>query len=152
MPGTLLRPATEADIEAMVALESAVTTHPWTPGHYRDSLASHHCRVMDREGVVIASLVFSRVADQAELLNIAVAREFQGQGLGRELLHYLIDRNRGLAQAIFLEVRADNHRAIDLYLGSGFVETGRRKNYYSGKQEFTGEQREDALIMEYRYG
>ena len=45
------------------------------------------------------------------------------------------------AVRIMLEVRAGNHPAIALYEAEGFVQVGRRKNYYQAP-------REDALLMD----
>lgn len=73
------------------------------------------------------------VADEAELLLLAVRRGGQRRGIG----HLLLDRfisvaaSRG-AERLHLEVREGNH-AVKLYSRSGFVEVGRRKHYYSGR-------------------
>lgn len=83
------------------------------------------------------------VADEAELLLLAVAQRFQSQGLGALLLATFIEANRGGAIArLHLEVR-DGNRAVDMYLRSGFRPAGRRVDYYRGK---TGA-RHDAITM-----
>ncbi|MEM6888352.1 MAG: GNAT family N-acetyltransferase [Pseudomonadota bacterium] len=69
------------------------------------------------------------VADEAELLTLAVAPRAQRQGIGRALM---LDWMRKVAATIaFLEVAADNHAALKLYAQLGFKEFGRRKNYYA---------------------
>ena len=72
------------------------------------------------------------VADEAELLLLAVAREEQRRGIGQALLDYFVDAARGQgASKLHLEVR-DGNSAMRLYLAAGFVPAGRRRNYYHG--------------------
>jgi GNAT superfamily N-acetyltransferase len=82
--------------------------------------------------------------DEAHLLNVAVAAEWQGQGLGRFLLNQSVARARGLGmEAMLLEVRPANTRALDIYQRYGFKQIGRRKGYYPADNG----QREDAIVM-----
>lgn len=84
------------------------------------------------DGRVIGFALARVVADEAELMLLAVRKEGQRRGIGRLLLDRFIDvaGSRG-AERLHLEVREGNH-AIKLYSRSGFVEVGRRKHYYSG--------------------
>lgn len=79
------------------------------------------------KGFVIAQLA----ADEAEILSIAVAPDWQRAGLGTRLIEGLARAcKRGEAAKIFLEVAEDNTAARALYTKLGFVEMGRRKAYY----------------------
>lgn len=71
--------------------------------------------------------------DEAELLLLATAPERRRLGVGRALLHGVINdaRIRGV-KTLFLEVRANNE-AVELYLRSGFTKAGERRGYYRGK-------------------
>ncbi|MBA3838348.1 MAG: GNAT family N-acetyltransferase [Sphingomonas sp.] len=71
--------------------------------------------------------------DEAELLLLATAPERRRMGVGRALLHAVINdaRARGV-KTVFLEVRANNE-AITLYLGNGFTKAGERRGYYRGR-------------------
>ena len=81
--------------------------------------------------------------DEIHLLNIAVARAQQGQGIARALLGLLYERCLARqASLLWLEVRPSNERACALYTREGFVEVGRRKGYYPAPDG-----REDALVM-----
>jgi ribosomal-protein-alanine N-acetyltransferase len=72
------------------------------------------------------------VADEAELLLLAVAPEHQRHGIGQALLDCFIDAaHRQGARKLHLEVR-DSNSAMRLYLAAGFVPAGRRRNYYHG--------------------
>jgi [ribosomal protein S18]-alanine N-acetyltransferase len=71
-------------------------------------------------------------ADEAEVLSIGVAPEWQRHGLGARLMDGLARAAaRGQAKRLFLEVAADNAGAQALYGKLGFTESGRRKAYYA---------------------
>lgn len=87
------------------------------------------------------------VAEEAELLTIAVSPEARGRGLGRDMLQaYEEDARQQGALTSFLEVAADNVTAISLYLSEGYSESGRRKAYYTAPDG----SKIDALIFEKR--
>lgn len=72
------------------------------------------------------------IADEAELLLIAVDPDCQRRGVGKSLLHHFIEQARASgAEKLHLEVR-DNNPAVILYATAGFVPAGRRPNYYRG--------------------
>ena len=83
------------------------------------------------------------VADESELLLIAVAPGAQRRGVGASLLHHFIDlgRERGVRR-LHLEVR-DGNPAVAMYQAFGFKPEGRRSKYYCGRD---GSQH-DALTM-----
>jgi ribosomal protein S18 acetylase RimI-like enzyme len=67
----------------------------------------------------------------------------RGRGIGRRMLMLLIERSvQAGVQDVFLEVRPSNLHAIALYQSFGFIEVGRRRDYY---QAIGG--REDALVL-----
>jgi ribosomal-protein-alanine N-acetyltransferase len=144
-----VRSLADEDVDAWVVEERQSCLHPlhaWTPENYRSSLrAAYWSRVLcDRQSSqVIAVCIAMDGVDEIHLLNIAVARAWQGRGLARELLQALYQRCRQQgAGALWLEVRPSNERARALYLSEGFVDIGVRRGYYPGQQG-----REDALVM-----
>lgn len=79
------------------------------------------------KGFVIAQLA----ADEAEILSIGVAPDWQRSGLGTRLIEGLIRASkRGEAKQVFLDVAEDNAAARALYAKLGFRELGRRRRYY----------------------
>jgi ribosomal-protein-alanine N-acetyltransferase len=86
----------------------------------------------DERGVVGFGLA-RLVANEAELLLLAVSRESQCRGVGKKLLDRFeaLAKTRGAAR-FHLEVREGNH-AVKLYEESGFCLVGRRRNYYTGQ-------------------
>lgn len=141
-----VRRATQSDLISMAEIEQRASIHPWSMGHFRDSIDNHQCWLLAAESEPIGCLVFSQLFDEAELLNLVVEPRFQGRGHGRQLLEFFIDSNRLRARQLFLEVRVGNARAIKLYESVGFFSQGVRKGYYPA-----GKGREDALVMGYRY-
>ena len=81
-------------------------------------------------GDTIGFSLFRTVADESELLLIAVFPSHQRHGVGRMLLDDFLDRarNGGVAR-VHLEVR-DGNSAVGLYRVAGFSPVGRRRNYY----------------------
>jgi ribosomal-protein-alanine N-acetyltransferase len=139
-----LRPMRECDVEAVHDIERRAYEFPWTAGIFRDCLrADYIAWVLERDGVILGYFLMSLAAGEAHVLNICVAPEQQGRGLGRRLLRSLVHlaRARG-GQRVFLEVRPSNAGAISLYHQEGFNEIGRRPRYYPARDG-----REDALVM-----
>jgi [ribosomal protein S18]-alanine N-acetyltransferase len=97
------------------------------------------------EPKVIAGFVIGQLAaDEAEILSVGVAPDWQRTGLGRMLVEGLIRAvKRGEAKRLFLEVAEDNIAAISLYQSLQFTETGRRQRYY----ERTPGPAVDALVL-----
>jgi ribosomal-protein-alanine N-acetyltransferase len=89
--------------------------------------------VLARDATGTIGFALSRqVADEAELLLLAVRRVAQGQGVGKLLLErFTADAKKRGADRLHLEVREGNH-AVKLYQDQGFALVGRRRNYYSG--------------------
>jgi [ribosomal protein S18]-alanine N-acetyltransferase len=91
-----------------------------------------------REGDAVVGFALARaVADEAELLLLAVRSGRQRQGIGQRLLDGFAAAaaERG-ATRLHLEVREGNH-ALGLYERAGFSLAGRRRNYYSGARGTT---------------
>lgn len=75
--------------------------------------------------------------DEASVQTIGVAPQAQGRGVGRALLHDLLNAAGPLP--VLLEVRCDNAPAIALYESEGFTRVGIRRRYYqpSGADAYT---------------
>ena len=102
---------------------------PWSAPEFESLLASPLNFLLSRPR---GFLLGRSVADEAELLTLAVAPDARRTGIASELLREFAatSRARGAAQA-FLEVASDNAGAIALYAGAGWRNAGRRRNYYA---------------------
>lgn len=148
-PAVSFRRMVAADLEAVMAIENVIYTHPWTRGNFADSLhAGSTCWVMELQGVMVGYAVLSCAAGEAHLLNLSVAAAWQRRGLGRALLLYVIDfiKENNIV-VMFLEVRESNTAARTLYTQTGFREIGVRRGYYPA---YVG--REDAIVLEFLPG
>lgn len=134
------------DLDEVMPIEDAIYAHPWTRGNFLDSLRSGYraFTIRDQGRRLLAYFLIMEALDEAHLLNISVVQQAQGEGLGHLLLELAVNlaRQHGM-QVMLLEVRVSNLRALHLYQRYGFVEIGRRKNYYP-VDPFT---REDAIVM-----
>jgi ribosomal-protein-alanine N-acetyltransferase len=71
-------------------------------------------------------------AGEAEILTLAVDPVHRRRGLGRALVDAaLAAAITANAEAVFLEVAADNAAAIGLYEAAGFERVGTRRGYYA---------------------
>jgi len=136
---------TRQDLPQVLAVEGRAHVDPWAHGAFAAELdhAWSHCRVLRRaaDGSILGYMVFWVVADEAQLLNVAVAPEARGRGLGRALLAHLVAevRRQGV-RLLTLEVRASNAPARALYDAFGFRAVAVRPRYYAAGDE-------DALVM-----
>jgi ribosomal-protein-alanine N-acetyltransferase len=115
---------------ALARLHAAcfTTPRPWSAAEIAALLDSPHVFARMTDGGFLLGRV---IADEAELLTLAVDPALRRRGIARALLAQFLDvaRNRGAARA-FLEVAADNAAALALYRGAGFAEDGLRRGYY----------------------
>ncbi|KFE53760.1 ribosomal protein S18-alanine N-acetyltransferase [Pseudomonas syringae] len=137
------RPMTEADLDAVLKIEYAAFSHPWTRGIFLDGLKSYEIWLMFEGSQQVGHGVIQIIIDEAHLLNITVKPESQGRGLGLRLLEHLMSRAYQLnGRECFLELRDSNRAAYRLYERFGFNEIGRRRDYYP-----VAGGREDAVVM-----
>lgn len=139
------RRMTAADLEAVMMIEEAVYPYPWTRGNFADSLAAgYHCWIVECGGEMAGYTVVTVAAGEAHLLNLSVAAPWQRQGIGRELLGFVLRLARDYGAAkILLEVRPSNSAALSLYASADFAEIALRRGYYPA-----GDGREDAIVLQ----
>jgi ribosomal-protein-alanine N-acetyltransferase len=142
-----LRPAADADLDEIVAIERLAFSDPWSRHSFEQLLGNPAVRftVAERRfghaSGVAGYAVAWFVVEQAEIANLAVAPSARRHGVGARLLDDVIahaaDRE---CDALFLEVRDSNVAARALYVSRGFRQIGRRRNYYRNPIE-------DALVL-----
>lgn len=141
----IFRKMTLTDVTTVHTIEQAAHYHPWTQKLLTEAVTHYHSWLLVEQQQILGYGILKVVADEAELLNIAITPTQQGKGLGKQLLaKLLLEAEKLQAQECFLEVRESNIQAYRLYEQFGFNEVGRRANYYPAPQGY-----EDALIMVY---
>ena len=140
-----LLPMLNADLPEVVALEAEVQSFPWTLKNFEDALAAgYEAFVLRTQDGLQGFFITMMAPDVAHLLVIAVAREAQRRGYGRQMLEYITRQARGAGtEGIVLEVRPSNLGALAFYRNEAFVQIGLRRDYYPAAKG----QREDALIL-----
>lgn len=139
----LLRPARPDDVAAIVAIEVASFSDPWSASSFLALIGETRVdfRVAERTGTVLGYVLLWRAADESELANLAVARTHRGAGVGSALLDEVLARaGESGVRSTYLEVRESNTAARALYASRGFREMRRRRQYYRKPVE-------DALVM-----
>lgn len=136
MSGELsLRPATQADLDPIWAIESAVFgAEAWSREMMREELGADHrvyLALVDERDRVRGYGGLLTVGEEGDIQTIALDPEARGAGHGRAIMRALLAAagDRG-AHEIFLEVRADNPVAQSLYASLGFEQIGVRPRYY----------------------
>ena len=146
-----IRDMHSVDLCQVLQIERNTQVMPWSRLSFEESLSKNYrCRVVvDNQAIkgqdkLAAFHVVCPIVDELHILNLAVAADMQGQGLG----HFLMDDILAIAddqqmRKIFLEVRASNLTAHSLYQKWQFKQISIRKKYYRTQ----GKEREDALVM-----
>lgn len=130
----------------MVTPEALAQTHAAAFTRSRPWDATEFADLLGKPGVILCGdarsfLVGRVVAGEAEVLTVATHPDFQRQGLAAKCVEMFLSSVR--ADAVFLEVSAENEAAKALYFNVGFTEAGRRKAYYATPDGT----RTDALIL-----
>ena len=144
-PLGLWRAMLPTDVDAVHTLDARAYPHPWSRANFADAIASGYvCACLcAADGTLMGHVVVMRGVDEMHLLNITVAPEHQGRGLGSARLRDVVAWSQAEgAETLWLEVRQSNERARRLYVRGGFEAVGQRKGYYPD-----GRGREDAVVM-----
>jgi [ribosomal protein S18]-alanine N-acetyltransferase len=145
----LIRRASPADLDAILAIEQACAEAPhWSHAQWLAALSPDHetgplraSFVAEGSGSITGFAVASRAGELAELESVAVSPSARRKGIGHALCQHLMDWARNAeATHLELEVRASSEGALALYRSLGFVEQARRRQYYRHPTE-------DAVLM-----
>jgi [ribosomal protein S18]-alanine N-acetyltransferase len=108
----------------------------WSEGSLAESAQSGTAWVAEQEGRVIGFLIGRGVADEFEILNMAVALSCRRRGVATRILKTMAAwLETSATRRVYLEVRESNEAAMALYVHHGFNPCGRRVRYYQYPQE-----------------
>lgn len=133
----------ESHVVQVAELEKVCFSSPWSENSIRSELTNplSFWLVAVENGKLLGYVGSQSVMDEADMMNVAVEPNSRRRGIGRQLVEALV---RVLAEkqvhSLTLEVRASNEPAKALYEQLGFLQIGRRPNYYRNPKE-------DALIL-----
>lgn len=136
------RKMTPEDAAAVEVVEKACFAMPWSRQAFWEEAANdktYYLLALDDTKVIGYTGVWI-LCGEAQITNVAVLPEYQNQGIGRKMMHKIMEiaQQKG-ASSMTLEVRPSNAGALHLYETLGFKSAGRRRGYY--------EDGEDAEIM-----
>ncbi len=132
------------DLPSVLVNEHRCYDYPWAEGVFADCIKSgYECWLFLVQNEIRGHGILSVAAGESHLLNVCINPEYQGEGYGRILVEYMLERAREhRVSSMFLEVRPSNLVAYKLYEDLGFNEAGIRKDYYPAKKG-----REDAIVF-----
>lgn len=133
-----IRLARPQDVDAVATIEEEAFSFPWPRSAFVKELANDLAvfKVIEDEDGIAGYYDLWVYAEEAHLLNIAVARAKRGRGYGERLARdALAAARRRRAATMYLEVRRDNAAAKALYLKIGFSPVRVRRRYYEDGQD-----------------
>ncbi len=141
-----IRLAKDIDLQSIyqIALESFST--PWAMSSFQEEFSNPKSKIKVAEiyGEIVGFVIYRIIADEAEILSIAVKPELRRKGVAKSLLTDVLIEIKQIVRSCFLEVRASNKEAIKLYEKLGFQQKGVRRKYYLNPEE-------DGILMELKF-
>lgn len=135
-------------IQEVAQIEKDTFSDAWSADSI-ESTMNQDCNklfvIFNDNSVVAGYLISSFVADETELLRIAVKFDDRDKGIGKKLMHEYLSYAEKICSRGFLEVRAGNLFARKLYEKCGYKEIATRKNYYRNPND-------DGVIYEVDFG
>lgn len=128
----MIRDYKATDVEDIRQLISGVPeAAQWAPQDLLGPQGNAVLRVAEDGGRISGFIVFRIMADEGEILNLAVEPRWRRRGIGSRLIEEVLTACKAAgARTIFLEVRESNEAARNLYARKGFTENARRPKYY----------------------
>ncbi len=129
--GVLIRDFKKEDVDCVYKIIEENFPRPWIKEQILLENVFSYKVVLEKESKVIGLLFGEIIYEEANILLIAVKKEFQGKGFGKLLLEHFIEicKAKNVIK-IFLEVATDNKKAVNLYKRYGFKDFSIRKKYY----------------------
>ena len=133
----------EGHVPQVAALEKVCFSQPWSENSIVSELTNPLSvwLVAEIDGALAGYIGSQSVLGESDVMNIAVSPDYRRQGIGEKLVLALVEELKKHGNhCLSLEVRPSNTPARALYEKLGFLEVGRRPNYYRNPKE-------DALIL-----
>ena len=131
----IVRDIEEKDLDKILRMEKENFPDPWPKDSFIYDMNNEvaDVKVLESEEEIIGYYVVYYMFENADIGNICIDKEYQGNGLGEYLFKdLLISCIKNEIEFVHLEVRVDNEKAYNLYSKMGFEKTRIRKGYYNG--------------------
>jgi ribosomal-protein-alanine N-acetyltransferase len=131
-----------SDIPAVCEIEKQTGVCVWGVEGYREALSNEYVGlVYEKCGLVVGFIVAKFALEEVEILNLAVAPEWQRCGVGSQLVEACkeLAKSKGVRE-IWLDVRKSNLKARSFYEKHGFSVVFERRRFYRNPDE-------DAVVM-----
>ena len=138
-----IRAMQDEDVERISCLEEETFSMPWSRESFLSMIHNENARyyVAEQDGLVVGGCGVLMAADEGNITNVVVDKNYRNQGIGTQMLQYLIEEGEKDGLSSFtLEVRVSNAQAIHVYEKLGFFSEGIRPDFYEKPKE-------DAMIM-----
>ena len=136
----MIRIANLEDLTAIDSIGTLIKDNFSKQNHTRERINLDYVKIFvyEDQSIIKGFIETECHYETTDLINIAVLKEYQNQGIASSLLNYVIDNIN--QQNIILEVNENNIKAIKFYQRNNFKEINRRNKYYDNLY--------DAIIME----
>jgi len=143
----IVSPLAKSDIPSILEIEYDSQPEPWTEKAFLEEINRANSNLLvarlltgapagEHSPEVAGYICFWTVADEIQILNLAVRQTLRQQGIARRLIELAIRKGREQhAEFVTLEVRKSNGPARKLYESFGFKVIGERPEYYGVKKE-----------------
>lgn len=131
------------DVPRVHQIDASSFSAPWPAEAFSIELVNPKARnfVITENEMIVGFIVYWLILDECHIATIAVEKGHRGKGYAKELLRKALQSSLAEGAAfVYLEVRASNHPAKELYRSFGFEIVGTRKKYYKDNNE-------DALLL-----
>lgn len=141
IPSHSLRPMTADDLAKVVEIEKRCHVAPWNRTNFEGEFQKPYSVQLvltddDTDEVIFGYVVFWKISDSVEILNIVVDLEFRGMGLAKKMLRQVVQHAiKNDAKHLILDVRKSNAAALFLYQKTGFIISQIRKGFYSNGED-----------------
>ena len=141
----MFRKGTIFDLKSVLKIEKKVYNKPyWTESMLKrlfNKDSNEIIWITEVKQKIVGYLIEQRCDNEINLLNVAIDKSFQNQGIGKKMMDYFL-RIIPDNSSVFLEVNKSNFIARKIYYNLNFEIIDIRKSYYNNGG--------DALIMKYK--
>ncbi len=135
----MIRIANLEDLTAIDSIGTLIKDNFSKQNHTRERINLDYVKIFvyEDQSIIKGFIEIECHYETTDLINIAVLKKYQNQGIASSLLNVIENINQ---QNIILEVNENNIKAIKFYQRNNFKEINRRNKYYDNLY--------DAIIME----